>query len=148
MPPALRPSIVLRLLAVSATATLGMTQACSDDEPFPFVIGVRIENALANAISVRAYVPSTEDEVGSPNLASDDVLVGEVAGEAGDDVTFTATDNTGLYTPGTSVCRATTGITAPVTGTPQNYGQANVLVGSAAGQPLVIQCSSGWEVNN
>jgi hypothetical protein len=147
MPRPFRRRTLARLLLVLATPLLFTTQACSDDEPYPNVIGVRVENGLSNAIDVKAYVPSTEDQVQS-ELASSDVLVDVLAGEAGDEVTFTATDNAGVYALAVHVCVSTSGITAPVTGTPQNYGQANVLPGAAAGQPLVIQCSSGWEVND
>ncbi len=148
MPRVPRLSTLLRIALVPAVAVVFMGADCGDSggPSTANVIGVRVQNALGTSIRLEVHVFG--GDLGTPtNVAGNGAYVDELDGNAGERVSFSATDNSGVYSSGSTSCTSTPAIVAPSTGTPQQYGQANVLAGSAPGQSLVLECSSGWTEN-
>lgn len=148
MPRVPRLSTLLRIALVPAVAVVFIGADCGDSggPATANVIGVRVQNGLANAITLEVHVFGAD--LGVPtNVAGNGAYVDELDGNAGEKVSFNATDNSGVYSSGSLNCTSTPAIVAPSTGTPQQYGQANVLPGSGPGQSLVLECSSGWTEN-
>lgn len=129
-----------RLAVVAAVgAMLACCGGCGDDESD--APGADAGFRIANATSVTVTV--TVDGPGFSLLQATIGVGGstpvEVPAQVGDQITITATG--GAFTAGNGGCTVSQFM---ITEYPDVYAQINIMEPGSAGNPLEIECGSGW----